>query len=123
MHEMLEAMQVEAIEDPPTTEAEAFFKLLKASEEPLHEHTKVTLLTFITRSMAIKSKYFFSNNCYNNLIKLISDILLKHHNGPKDIYQSKKLISSLGMKYEKIGVFPDNCMRLSKYSSPSFEIM
>jgi hypothetical protein len=48
MHEMLEAMQVEAIEDPPTTEAEAFFKLLKASEEPLHEHTKVTLLTFIT---------------------------------------------------------------------------
>jgi hypothetical protein len=58
MHEMLEAMQVEAIEDPPTTEAEAFFKLLKASEEPLHEHTKVTLLTFITRSMAIKSKYF-----------------------------------------------------------------
>jgi DNA polymerase/3'-5' exonuclease PolX len=48
MDEMLKAIQVEVIEDPPTTEVEAFFKLLKASEELLHEHTKVTLLTFIT---------------------------------------------------------------------------
>jgi hypothetical protein len=39
-----------------------FFKLLKASEDPLHEYTKVTLLDFITWMMAIKSKYFFSNN-------------------------------------------------------------
>jgi hypothetical protein len=39
MDEMLEAVQTEVIEDPPTTEVEAFFKLLKALEEPLHEHT------------------------------------------------------------------------------------
>jgi hypothetical protein len=39
MNEMLEAIQVEITEDPPTAEVEAFFKLLKASEEPLHEHT------------------------------------------------------------------------------------
>jgi hypothetical protein len=30
-------------EDPPTLEVLKFFKLLKASEEPLHEHTKVTV--------------------------------------------------------------------------------
>jgi hypothetical protein len=36
------------MEDPPTTEAEAFFKLIKPSEEPLHEHIEVTLLAFIT---------------------------------------------------------------------------
>jgi hypothetical protein len=48
MDEILKALQVEVIEDPPTTEVEAFFKLLKASKEPLHEHTEVTLLTFIT---------------------------------------------------------------------------
>jgi hypothetical protein len=48
MDEMLEAIQAEVIEDPPTAEVEAFFKLLKALEEPLHEHTEVTLLAFIT---------------------------------------------------------------------------
>jgi hypothetical protein len=38
MHEMLEAIQAEVIEDPRTTEVEPFIKLLKASEQPLHEH-------------------------------------------------------------------------------------
>jgi hypothetical protein len=86
MDEMLEAIQAEVTEDPPIAEVEAFFKLLKASEDPLHEHTEVTLLDFITRMMAIKSTYFFSNNCYNDLVKLISDILLKPHKVPKDMY-------------------------------------
>ena len=110
MDEMLEDVQTELPEDPPTAEVEAFFNLLKASEEPLHEHTEVTLLAFITRLMAIKSKYFFSNNCYNDLVKLIGDILPKPHKVPKDMYQSKKLLSALGMPYEKIDVCQDNCM-------------
>jgi hypothetical protein len=110
MDEMLEAIQAEVTENPPIVEVEAFFKLLEASEEPLLEHTEVILLAFITRLVAIKSKYFFSNNCYNDLLKLISDILLKPHKVPKDMYQSRKIMSALGLKYEKIDVCPDNCM-------------
>jgi hypothetical protein len=87
MDKMLEIIQAEITKDPPTTEEiEAFFKLLKASEQPCHKHTEVTLLAFITQLVAIKSKYFFSNNCYNDLIKLISDILLKTHKVSKDMY-------------------------------------
>jgi hypothetical protein len=110
MDEMLEAIQAAVTEDPPTVEVEVFFKLLKASEDLLHEHTEVTLLAFITRMMVIKSKYFFSNNCYNDLVKLISDILLKPHKLLKDMHQSKKMMSTLGLKYGKIDVCPDNCM-------------
>jgi hypothetical protein len=99
MDEMLEAIQVEVTKDPPTAEVEAFFKLLKASEEPLHEHTDVTLLAFITQLMAIRSKYFFSNSCYNDLVNVISDILWKPHKVPKDMYQSKKITSAPGLKY------------------------
>jgi hypothetical protein len=109
---MLEAIQAEVTEDPPTVEVEVLFKLLKASEELLHEHTEVTLLAFITRLVGIKSKYFFSNNYYNDLLKLISDILLKPHKVPKDMYQSNKMLSALGLKYEKIHVCPDSCMLL-----------
>jgi hypothetical protein len=83
---------------------------MQASEELLHEHTEVTLLAFITRLMDIKSKYLFSNNCFNDLVKLISDILPKLHKVPKDMYQSKKLMSAFGLKYEKIDVCRDNCM-------------
>jgi hypothetical protein len=69
----------------------------------------VTLLTFITQLVAIKSKYFF-NNCYNDLLKLISDILSEPQKVPKDMYQSKKMMSALDLKYEKIDVYLDNCM-------------
>jgi hypothetical protein len=110
MEEMLKAIQAEVTEDPPTMEVEAFFKLLKASEELLHENTEVTLLVFITWLMAIKSKYFFSNNCYNNLVKLSSDIIPKPHKVPKDMYLSKKMMSAPNLKYEKIAVSLDNSM-------------
>jgi hypothetical protein len=115
MDEMLETIQVEVTEDPPTTEVKAFFKPLKASEEPLHEHTEVTLLAFITRLMVIKSKYFFSNNCHNDLVKLIGDILSKPHKVPKDMYQSKKIMSALGLKYQKI----DICQTTACFSGKS----
>ncbi|WVZ83462.1 hypothetical protein U9M48_030607 [Paspalum notatum var. saurae] len=103
MDEMLEALQPEFglnSEDPPTKEVEEFFKLLKASEEPLHEHTKVSVLAFVTRLIAIKSKYFFSNNCFNDLLQLIGDVLPQPHKLPKDMYQCKRLTKSLGMGYE-----------------------
>jgi hypothetical protein len=84
--------------------------MLKASEELLHEHTTVSILTFITRITSIKSKFTFSNKCYKKLLRLFSDVLPSNHKMPKDMYQSTKLLSALGMEYEKIDVCKDNCM-------------
>jgi hypothetical protein len=42
--------------------------------------------------MAIKSKFFFSNNSYNELPKFIADVLLNPNKLPKHMYHSKKLI-------------------------------
>jgi hypothetical protein len=111
---MFKAIQPEFTEDPSTAEVEVLFKLLIALEELLHEHTEVTLLAFMTRLIVIKSKYFFFNNCYNDLNKLISDILQKPHKMAKDMYQSKKMVSDIGIKYEKIDVCPDNYMHFWK---------
>jgi hypothetical protein len=93
MDEILEAIRPEFdldTKDPPTPEVEEFFKLLKALKEPLHEHTKLTMLAFMTRLMAIKSKFFFSNNCYNELMKLVGDVLLNPNKLSIDLYHSKK---------------------------------
>jgi hypothetical protein len=85
-----------------------FFDTLKASEKPLHEHMTVRVLAFVTRITSIKSK--FSNKCYKELLRLFSDVLPSNHKMPKDMYQSKKLLSALGMEYEKIDVCKDNYM-------------
>jgi hypothetical protein len=78
-----------------------FFELLKASKGSLHEHMKVTVLISMTRLMAIKSKFAFSNNRYKELVNLISDVLLlENHKMPKDMHQSKKLLLGLDMHYK-----------------------
>jgi hypothetical protein len=113
MDEMLDAIRPELEtnrEDPPTSEVQKFFDMLKASEESLHEHTTVSVLTFITHITSIKSEFAFSNKCYKELLRLFSDVLPSNHKMLKDMYQSKKSLSSLGMEYEKIDVCKDHCM-------------
>jgi hypothetical protein len=55
MDEMFEAIQPEHEtnpEDPPAPEVQKFFDILRASEEPLHEHTIISVIVFMTRLMA-----------------------------------------------------------------------
>jgi hypothetical protein len=58
--------------------------------------------------MMIKSKYNFSNQCYKDIMYLIIDLIPKNHNILKDLYQSKKIITGLGMNYKKIDVYENN---------------
>jgi hypothetical protein len=94
----------------PPPDVKKFFDLLKVAEESLHEHIKVSILAFVTQLMAIMSKFVFSNNCYNELLILISEVFPPNHKMLKDMYQCRKLLSGLGMDYQKIDVCPDNCM-------------
>jgi hypothetical protein len=80
-----------------------FYKLLAALKEKVHDGIDVTVLQAVTCLIAFKSKYSFSNQCYNNIVKLIIDLIPAKHNMLKDLYQSKKIVSGLEMNYEKIG--------------------
>jgi hypothetical protein len=91
-----------------TLEMQNFYRLLATSEEKLDDGTDVTVLQAVTHLMVFKSKYSFSNQCYNNIIKLIIDLIPVKHNMLKDLYQSKKIVSGLRMNYEKI----DACKKI-----------
>jgi hypothetical protein len=117
MDEMLDSIRPELethLENPPTLEVQKFFVMLRASEESLHEHTTVSVLTFVTHLMSIKSKFTLSNKCYKELLSLCSDVIPINQKMSKDMYQSKKLLSTLGMEYEKIDACKDNCMLFYK---------
>jgi hypothetical protein len=72
----------------PPPEVQNFYRLIVASEEKVHDDTALTVLQVVTRLMTMKSKYNFSNQWYNDIVKLIIDLILAKHNMPKDIYQS-----------------------------------
>jgi hypothetical protein len=73
--------------------------------------------------MGIKLMYSLLNQCYNDIVKLIIDLILAKHNMPKDLYQSKKIIAGLGMNYEKIDVCERNCMLFWKENKNDTECM
>jgi hypothetical protein len=54
--------------------------------------------------------FFFSNNYYNQLLKLIGDVLLNPNKLPKDMYHYIKVVKGLDMDYEKIDVCRNSCM-------------
>jgi hypothetical protein len=61
------------------------------------------------RLMRMKLKYNFSNQCYNDIMKLIIDLIPTKDNMSKDLYQSKKIVTDFDMNYEKIDMCEKNC--------------
>jgi hypothetical protein len=70
----------------PPSEVQNFYRLLAASNEKVHDCTELTVLQAVTCLMGIQSKYNFSNQCYNDIMKLIIDLIPAKHNMPKDLY-------------------------------------
>jgi hypothetical protein len=107
----------------PSPDVQNFYRLLAASDEKVHDGTELTVLQVVTRLMGMKSKYNFSNQCYNDIVRLIIDLIPVKHNMPKDLYQSKKIVTGLGMNYEKIDVCERNCMLFWKEHKYNTECM
>jgi hypothetical protein len=107
-------------EDPPP-KVQNFYRLLAASKEKMHDGINVTMLQAVTRLMWLKSKYCFSNQCYNDIVKFVIDLILMKHNMLKDLYQSKKIVSGLGTDYEKINACKKitYCFRRSTRTTPN----
>jgi hypothetical protein len=72
-------------EDPPS-EVQNFYMLLTTSEDKVHDDTNVTVLQAVTHLMSFKSKCNFSNQCYNDIMKLIIYLIWAKNNMPKDLY-------------------------------------
>jgi hypothetical protein len=70
----------------PLPDVQNFYRLLAASEEKVHDGTEMTVLQAVTRLMRIKSKYNFSNQCYNDIVKFITNLIPAKHNMLKDLY-------------------------------------
>ena len=105
-----DAMHTENLEDEPAADAKAFYAMLSASKEPLHNLTSVARLTAVARLMAIKSQHSLSMECINKLLNLFDDVLPENHKMPKTLYECQYLLRGLKMPYVKIDACINNCM-------------
>jgi hypothetical protein len=94
----------------PPSEVQNFYRPHDASDEKVHNSTDLTVLQAVMCLMAMKSKYNFSNQCYNDIVKLIIDPIPIKNNMSKDLYPSKKIVADLSMNYKKIDECEKNYM-------------
>jgi hypothetical protein len=59
----------------PPQKVQNFFRLLAASDEKVHDGTDLTILQAVMSLMVMKLKYNFLNQCYNDIMKLIIDLI------------------------------------------------
>jgi hypothetical protein len=107
----------------PSPEVQNLYRLLAASDEKVHDGTEWTVLQTVTHLMGMKLNYNFLNQCYNDIVKLITDPIPVKHNMLKDLYQSKKIATGLGMNYEMTDVCERNCMLFWKDHKDDTECM
>jgi hypothetical protein len=51
----------------------------------VHNGTELTILQAVMHLMEMESKYNFSNQCYNNIMKFIIDLIPVKHNMLEDL--------------------------------------
>ncbi|KAM0893013.1 hypothetical protein ACQ4PT_025374 [Festuca glaucescens] len=106
--------QPSAEEEAATAAANNFYELLEASKEPVHKETTMSILSAVTRLMSFKTQHNMYISAYDTFLMFVHDLLPKDSKLPAIFSESKKLLSSLGMPYEKIDACVNGCMLFRK---------
>ncbi|XVE51929.1 hypothetical protein DITRI_Ditri02bG0079600 [Diplodiscus trichospermus] len=95
--------------EQPNGETAKFYKLLEDMNEPLYEGSKYSKLSFYVRFFHLKCISGMSGKSFDSLFEFLKDVF------PfaailSSSYDSKKIIKDLGLGYEKIHSYPNDCM-------------
>ncbi|XP_027933729.1 uncharacterized protein LOC114189213 [Vigna unguiculata] len=106
------------VEEDPNPSAAKFYNLLRDVDEPLWDGCKKhSKLSATTQLLNLKSEFSMSVNCYDRMISIIKSMLPESERLPENLCRSKKMVSELGLGYEKIDACPNHCMLYYKENS------
>ena len=115
---VVRGLSVEQPTQGPNEESLQFLKLLKDVEEPCYEGcTKFSKLSVIVYLYHFKCLLGWSNKSVTFLLQFLQELLPSSAKLPKGYYEAKKIIRDLGLSYEKIDAYPNDCMLFWKENS------
>ena len=89
--------------------------MLKDADEPLwSEYEIYTILLVVSELLNLKAKFNMTINCYDRMVVIIKKMLSKDEKLVESFYTSKKIVKELGMGYEKIDTYCNDCMLFYK---------
>ena len=81
------------------------------AETPLYPGcTSHTLLTAVLKLFNLKTRHGWTEKSFSELLQLLNALLPEDNVVPRSTYEAKKLLSDLGMGYEKIHACPNDCI-------------
>ena len=94
----------------PSGDVKKFHRLLEKVKHPLYANCeKYSSLSFIVKLLHIKCVSWWSNKSFSMLMELLKDAFLMCDRLPNSNYEAKKIVSDLGLHYEKIDACNKDC--------------
>ena len=93
---------------------EQFETLLNDAKSPLYTGCKFTKLSTLVRLWNLKAGGGWSNNSFTVLLEFLKELLPDENKITTSIYETKKVLYSLGMEYTKIHACPNDCILYRK---------
>ncbi|KAI5350406.1 hypothetical protein L3X38_003297 [Prunus dulcis] len=86
-----------------------FANVIGDGDQPLYPgSSKYMMLSALMKLYNLKAKHRMSDVCFTELLILQGDLLLEGNTLPSSMYEAKKILSALGMSYEKIYACPND---------------
>jgi len=86
-------------------------KIESVSKNPLYSGcTTFTRLSVVLALVNLKARFGWSDKNFTKLFVLLKKILPEEKTLPKNHYEVKKILSPMGMEYQKIHTCPNNCI-------------
>jgi len=101
----------EALEGDLKDCPEMFERLVSDAEKPLYDGcTKFTRLSAVLKLYNLKAGNGWSDKSFTELLALLKDMLPEDNVLPNRTYETKKMLCSIGMSYDKIHACPNDCV-------------
>ncbi|KAG6527843.1 hypothetical protein ZIOFF_009977 [Zingiber officinale] len=96
---------------PMESNVKDFYRLIEEGKQQLYTGcTEFSKLSFLVELFQLKVNGKWSDKSFTALLDFLRRVLPSEAQVPKSFYEAKKLISSLGLHYEKIHACPNDCM-------------
>ncbi|KAG6481184.1 hypothetical protein ZIOFF_057779 [Zingiber officinale] len=96
---------------PMESNVKDFYRLIEEGKQQLYTRcTEFSKLSFLVELFQLKVNGKWSDKSFTALLDFLRRVLPSEAQVPKSFYEAKKLISSLGLHYEKIHACPNDCM-------------
>ncbi|CAM8940897.1 unnamed protein product [Rhodiola kirilowii] len=104
-------IQTETLDDHPNETAQSFYDLISASTNPAYEGcTTETELSSHMKLLQTKADYGLSVSAYDSICDYVQSLANCENRMPTSFNHSKKIVSDLGMGYQRIDLCVNGCM-------------